>query len=234
MNTSLMNWGRSAVVAAALVIPGLAAAAAPRVLDDFSVSDQLLTATSPPSFGIPAPGVFTDNRVLLLVKTDPASPTSIGVGGGRLTWVESSAGDFGAMYDDRITAPTDMSAYDAFRLTVIDAPVNPGSIDFMMVFSAPGINYAARATAPITSSGVVTVPFSLLRTGSDALAIDLTRVRGVGLEFGNLSPAGTFVFDDFLAVTAVPEAASLVLMALGLAAVALKRPVGAARSLRPR
>lgn len=226
MNMSMSTWIRRCVVPAALVFHGLAVAAAPRVLDDFNAGDQLLTATSGPSFGIPVPGVFTDNRILLLVKADASSATSIGVGGGRLTWVDSNPADFGAMYDDRITTPTDLSAYNAFQLTVVEAPASTGTIDFMMVFDAPGITYSARATAAIPSSGVVTVPFSMLTTGSSTLPINLTRTRGVGLEFGNGSPAGTFVFDDFLAVTMapVPEPASALLMAMGLVAVALGLP----------
>lgn len=225
MNTSKARCIRGALAAAAIAVHGLVDAAPPRVLDDFDAGGQLFTATTGPSFGIPVPGVFTDNRVLLLVKADASSDTSIGVGGGRLTWVDSSPTDFGAMYDDRITTPTDMSAYDAFQLTVVDAPANAGTIDFMMVFTAPGITYSARATASIPSSGVVTVPFALLSTGTTNLPIDLTRTRGVGLEFGNGSPAGTFVFDDFLAVTLapVPEPASALLLALGLAAVSLGR-----------
>lgn len=210
----------SATTVLSLLLSCLAMAQPVRVLDDFSTGDQVINASTGPSFGIPAPGVLTDNRILLMVEAEESSAASISVGGGRLTWVEASAagfGDFGAMYDDSVTAgSTDLSAYDAFQLTVVSAPLNSGSIDFMMVFTAPGQVYSARATASIPSSGIVTVPFASLITGSASLPIDLTRVRGVGLEFGNQSSLGTYVFDDFLAITAVPESSTVALMILGL------------------
>jgi hypothetical protein len=91
-------------------------------------------------------------------------------------------------------------------------------VDFMMVFSFPGNTVARRATAAIPASGVVTVPFSML-SRNDGFTFDLSRVRGVGLEFagGQMSP-GTYVFDDFLAVAVVPEPGTWLLLAGGLAA----------------
>ena len=96
----------------------------------------------------------------------------------------------------RLDKPTHLkaSAFNAFQLTIVSAPANSCSIDFMMVFTRLGEVYSLRATAPITSSGVVTLPFSMLGP-LDGYPVDLTRLRGVELEFrGNQSPVGTTYF----------------------------------------
>lgn len=213
-----------ALAAAASFWPAAALAQPALVLDNFDAGDQLVGSSTGGSFGTPVPGVFSGNRIMLLVKQNESSATTIAVGGGQLSWVQTSStrfGDYGVMYDDAVAAPpADLSAYNAFRLTVVSAPANPGAVDFMMVFSLPGNTVARRATAAIPTSGVVTVPFSLL-SRADGFAFDLTQVRGVGLEFaGGQMSAGTYVFDDFQAVAVVPEPSRWALMGLGLLAAA--------------
>jgi hypothetical protein len=211
------------IAAAALLLAGLASAdradAVP-VLDDFNAGDVVVTASVPSTFGVPVPGVFGDNRGILLLKEFEASATSVTVGSGVFTFNRTGR-DFASLIYGTLTTDVDLSAYNAFRLTIVSAPENAGLLDLRLYYQgSPTGVFGVNAVIPMPSSGTVTVPFSALTLPAGFPPFDLAHVRGVGIELNEraLIP-GTYVFDDFLAVAvAVPEPSMPLLFAAGLLA----------------
>lgn len=203
-----------------------------RVLDDFSAGDISVTTTVNSSFGQPVAGVFGGNRTILLLKESESSATSMTVGNGVLTWNETGR-DFAGLDLGAIGTSEDLSAYNAFRITVLSAPVNAGTLDFVLWYhGAPNHNFGARATTALPTSGIVDVPFSLLRIDTSFPPIDLTQVGNVVMEFPGdtqILRSGTYVFDDLLAVRlpdaplSVPEPATALLLLTGITALARRR-----------
>jgi hypothetical protein len=187
-----------------------------QVLDNFSSGNIIVDHSVTSTFGDPVPGVFGGNRAILLSKQNEASPTSIQVGSGVLTW-NGSAGDYGHVGYGTATTSADLSAYNAFRITVISAPQNPGQLEVNLGYrGSPTQLYGVWALADLPASGIVDIPFSSFGVPQSFPPIDLTQIHDIGLTFrGNLLSAGTLVLDNFQ-VTTVPEPGTFAIMAIGV------------------
>lgn len=173
------------------------------VLDDFNSGDISVVSTINSTFGDPVPGVFGDNRAILLLKEDELSATSMSVGSGVLTWNETGD-DYASIVYGTVSTSLDLSIYNAFRITVNSAPLNAGSMDFVLWYRGSAThNYGVRATAALPTLGTIDIPFSTLRSDISFPPIDLTQVSAIVMEFPGdtgVLAHGTYVFDDFQAV----------------------------------
>lgn len=197
-----------------------------QVLDNFDSGDIVVDTTVRQTFGDPVPGVFGDNRAILLLKEDEQSATSVSVGSGVFTWNQTGA-DYAAMLLGTATTNLDLSAYDALRLSVISAPQGANEINFWLWYFGDATHlYGLRGTVALPTSGVLEVPFASFVGGAGFPPLDLTQVHAVGFDFsgdtGHIAP-GTYVFDNFLAVVAVPEPSSPALFGVGMLALLLLR-----------
>jgi hypothetical protein len=200
------------------------------VLDDFNSGDITVSNSVHSSWGNAVPGVFGGNRAILLEKADESSATYVAVGSGVLTWNETAAAptsvgaDYGVVLDGWLDTNVDLSSYNAFRITVVSAPQNAGQLEVVYWYrGSPTHSYGVDAWATLPASGIVDIPFSSFLdswiSAGTFPPIDWTQAEGVGLTFrGNLLAQGTYVLDDFLAVTqavTVPAPGAIVLGCIG-------------------
>jgi len=198
------------------------------VLDDFSAGNITVTSSVGSTAGQNVPGVFGDNRGILLLKEVEDSATSVSVGAGVLTWNETGR-DYASVVYGTATTEQDLSGYDAFRIDIVSAPPNAGTMDFTLWYRfGSNQNFGVTATVAVPGSGLVDVPFASLRSVPSFPPLDLTRVGAIVIGFpgdtARLAP-GTYVLDDFQAVllAPVPEPPAWALAGLGALAVMLKR-----------
>ncbi len=193
-----------------------------QVLDDFSSGNITVSNSTGSSFiHNSVPGVFGGTRDIFLNKADESSTTSIIVGSGALTWVGTAQGDEGFLNYGTPTTSVDLSAYNAFRITIDSAPQNPGKLEVDFSYLEHSGAFGVYALATLPTSGTVDIPFSSFIVPPKFPPLDFTQAHSVGLSFrGSLLAQGTYVLDNFQVVV-VPEPSSIALLAFGMLGVGL-------------
>ena len=193
-----------------------------QILDNFNSGNITVSNSVSSTFGNPVPGVFGGNRGILLDKATESSATSVTVGGGVLTWNETSPGDFASVIYGTATTLINISGYNAFRITVDSTPQTAGQLEInYFYYGSPTHLYGVNAYATLPSSGTVDIPFASFVSNAGFPPIDFTQAHAIGLTFrGNLLGQGAYVFDNFQAVV-VPEPSTIALLACGILGVGL-------------
>jgi hypothetical protein len=179
--TSQTTWASLGAALAFLFTSYLQSPAQALLLDDFSSGNVVVSNTVWSSSGDPVEGVFGGWRAVLLTKEIESSATFISIGSGVLTWNQTGEDSSFVGYRSG-----DLSGYDAFRLTVVSAPLNAGGLEVALNYSVTNHGFQMRVPAPLPPSGTgtVEVAFSSFFTRiADAgwPPIDMTAV-GVALE----------------------------------------------------
>jgi len=164
-------------------------------------------------------GTLAGNRMIEFHKADESSASSLTIGSGVLTFNATSAGDWFQVYSGYKWAQSpityDLSAYNAFQVTVLSAPAGADYVGFGA--GDPSIIASgALASIPPSGSGPASAPFSWW----DWSGVDFHHIYAVEFECYADVP-GTYVFDNFQAVL-VPEPATLTLGLLGALALWLR------------
>jgi uncharacterized repeat protein (TIGR03803 family) len=185
-----------------------------QVIDDFSSINFTVVSSNSPYFVVePGSGVFGEGGYVFIAvyQGNESSATSLSFGGGALIWNETSVTDIAQVY---YSGPTvlNLSAFNAFRITVVSAPDNAGQMDVGLIYD--GTNEAS-ASVTLPTSGTVTLPFSSFIAGPPSPPVDFTHVDSIALllDGSQLSP-GRYVLAYFLAV-ATPIAPPVILSQLG-------------------
>lgn len=177
------------------------------VMDDYTTGDVIVTNshTSPAGVRQNLPGVFGGLRHFLFHKADESSAASISVGSGVLTFnklAPAGGEDYGWLTYGDVFSVQDLSAYNAFRLTVVSAPDIPFNNSLWIVLSyynSPTSSVSSFAYVDLPASGIVEIPFSEFASPGSP-SPDLTQVQDVQLGLNYLLAPGTYVFDNFQAV----------------------------------
>jgi hypothetical protein len=187
------------------------------ILDDFSVGDVVVTNTITGGLGDPLPDVFGERRTILLRKAVEASATSVSVGSGVLSWNQTDVDDYATViYGD--WRRWDLSAYNAFRITLDSAPEASGELEvnYFQVGGWPNQSYTFVTSVPMPATGIAVIPFSSFMSSGNLPPVDFSQAQGVGLVFNGAQLAsGTYVFDNFEAFV-IPEPTSPVLFCAGV------------------
>ncbi len=130
--------------------------------------------------------------------------------------------DYGTVIDGTFNTSENLAAYNAFRLMVNSTPPIPGTLEVNISYLGSGGAYGVYALASLPLSGTVDIPFSSFAAPPSFPAIDFTQIHSVELTFrGNFLAPGTYVFDNFEAVT-VPEPGTVSILLAGFLALAFK------------
>ena len=179
------------------------------VLDNYNSGNIVVNSSTTYGIDQHVSGVLGGVRIIDFLKQDEPSATSLTIGSGVLTFNATTPGDWFTLSDGYVPGRTvDLTPYNAFALTLLNAPAGSGYLTMGAGDTSTGAA-GALASLPESGTGTAVFPFSWW----DGSGVDFHNIFEVEVDFYAAVP-GTYVFDNLQAVV-VPEPATLTLSLIG-------------------